>query len=392
MSPELRFVAACCRWPDDEGRRSLVQRLAADVGDWERVVALTAAHRVEGLVHHAVHSAGIDTPVGVAAQIAAMAEEVKRKSLQGVGEALRICGLLQAAAIDFRVIKGLPVAVIAYQTVTLKNSLDLDLLVHPQDVVSTVRLLEQTGYVQKRPWRPLDDEEFRSWSVVAKEAWFVGARGQVDLHWDLLDQPAVLAGLDPWADPQLVSLVGGSGVPTLPDAAHLAYLAAHGAMSGWSRLKWLADFAAFLSARMPEEQERLCRTARALTEPRVIDHGLILARELLGSPLPIPLPGQHDASEQLARIAIEVIQCREPGVAIETMWRPAHLISRMQWNLRSGVRFKVQEVRRRLLEQEIRLRLRRRPRAVSRWIYMALRMPGGLFRLIWQALRPHAAE
>ena len=64
--------------------------------------------------------------------------------------------------------------------------------------------------------------------------------GQVDLHWDLLDRPALLKGVDPWEKPP-VPILGNRSLPSLPDVVHLAYLAGRGALSGWSRLKWIAD-------------------------------------------------------------------------------------------------------------------------------------------------------
>jgi len=385
MNPELLFVAACCRWPDDETRRRRVARLADQVRSWEQVVALTATHRVEGLVHHAVRSAPFDLPQAVAGRLATMAGAVRRKALQSLGEALRITGLLDTNAVEFRVIKGLPVAALAYGSVTIKNSVDLDLLVRRRDAVRAARILHEAGYSQVRPWRRLGEREFHSWSKVAKEACFVGDRGQVDLHWDLLDQPAVLTGLDPWEEPRLVPLVGQAGVPTLPDPAHLAYLAGHGGMSGWSRLKWVADFAAFINARPEQERTALCSAARAMAG-RTLDQGLILAGHLLG-------PGYPEAAEpgecagQLAAAAEKIIAARTPGVVIESQRDAMKLLSRSQWRLRAGLRYKAHEIERRFREQEIRFRLRLWLPGPLAWLFWPLRLPGAAMGFVAQRLR-----
>jgi hypothetical protein len=176
MTPELRFVAACCRWPGDDYRKTQVEALARQVGSWEEVVRLTLEHRAEGLVWSAVVSENA-VAGEVRGQLEPMAERVRIDLIKGVAEALRICGRLSDSNIDFRVSKGLPVAVLAYGTVSVKNSVDLDLLVRPIDAVRTARLFEAASYRQMRPWRTLDDREFESWSTVAKEAWFVGPRG-----------------------------------------------------------------------------------------------------------------------------------------------------------------------------------------------------------------------
>jgi len=390
MNPELRFVAACCRWPDDELRRARVSAFAEDVGDWERVAALTGAHRVEGLVRNAIRSASPEVPAGVAVKIEAMAEAVRGEALQAVSETLRLGRLLAERGIAYRILKGSPVAAIAYGTVTMKNSVDIDLLVPRDDVVRTAALLREAGYDQARPWRTLDETEFQSWAVVAKEACFISDRAQVDLHWDLLDQPELLTGLDAWADPMTVPLIGEAGVPTLPPAVHLAYLAGHGAMSGWSRLKWLADFAAFIAVHPQDRRERLCSEARRMTGGRPVDQGLILAEWLLGGGLPAPDQEDLPATQRLAKIACAIIESRRPDIAIEKMWRPVRLLSHSQWGLKRGIAYRIAEARRRSKEQEIRFRLRWPVRKSLQWLYMPLRLPGAMLGravLIWRAAR-----
>lgn len=375
MSPELRLIAACCRWPVDAQALERIASLAAVVTDWDQVVALTRAHRVEGLVWNALRQSQLALPADVGANLARMADEVRVEGIQAIGEALRVRTALERAGIPFLVIKGLPLSMLSYGTATIKNSIDLDLLVKPADVVRTAGLLVELGYKTMRPWRPLDADEFARWSAVAKEAWMVSDRGQVDLHWDLLDQPDLLAGLDPWANIREVDLLPGHSLPTLGDAAHLAYIATHGAMSGWSRLKWLADFAAFIAARPPRERESLCAEARKIGDSRCLDQGLALAHRLLGSGS-VPQPAADRDAERLADIAERLISMRQPGRVLEKEWRAARLISQMQWRLRPGAAYKWLEARRRFRDQEIRFRLRLPIHPRFQWIFFPLRLFG----------------
>jgi len=339
---------------------------------------------VEGLVWNALRTATVALPADAGSELAGMAEEVRVEGIRAIGEALRLRAALQKAGIPFLVIKGLPLAMLSYGTATIKNSIDLDLLVKPADVVRTAALLVELGYKTMRPWRPLDADEFARWSAVAKEAWMVSDRGQVDLHWNLLDQPDLLAALDPWEDTREVDLLPGHSLPTMGDAAHLAYIAAHGAMSGWSRLKWIADFAAFIAARKPHERETLCAEARKIGDSHCLDQGLALANRLLGPGL-VPQPAADREAEQLAVMAERLIAMREPGRILEKGRRGARLISKMQWRLRSGARYKWIEARRRFRDQEIRFRLRwPLPRRLQ-WIFFPLRL-FGIWSILGQSL------
>lgn len=386
MTPELRFVAVCCRWPGDGYRKTQLDALAEQVGSWDEVVRLTSEHRVEGLVWNAVKS-GTVLPGQILGRLERMAEGVRIDAIKGVAEALRICGRLSDANVDFRVFKGLPVAVLAYGTVSVKNSVDLDLLVRPSDAVRTAQLLEAAGYRQMRPWRKLDDREFSSWSAVAKEAWFVGPEGQVDLHWDLLDQPALLKGVDPWEDPRPVPILGGRSLPSLPDVVHLAYLAGHGALSGWSRLKWIADFAAMIRAQPAEDQVRFCDEARLLAGSRPVDQGLVLAETLLGPGLPSPSPRERSRAEALASLALGIIDRRGATPVFEHDRKAQRLLSRSQWQLGVGAGFRLQEARRRLRDEQLRFRLRwPLPRPLHA-LYALLSVPGIGIGVLARAVR-----
>lgn len=358
MSPELRFVAACGRWPADDHQRAKLGALQPLVNDWVMVAALAEAHRVEGLVWRAVDAAEIALPEPVAAKLKAASEQVRMASLQAIAETLRICGRLDAGGIEHRVIKGLPVAAIAFGTPVIKNSIDIDILVRPSDAVRTAVLLSELGYGCAYPPQPLDAGMFDRLSPVAKEACFVSPRGQVDLHWRLIDQPALLKGLDPWADPRLIELLPGHPVATLPDAGNLAYLAAHGALSGWSRLKWLADFSAFLAGRPEPERERLCGAARAFTGGRIVDQALILVERLFGPGL-VPSPaGNGQPAKRLAALALLLIESRHPDRVLENGWRSRLAISRLRMSLRGGLGYRLREAGRGLRRQEVHVRLR----------------------------------
>lgn len=59
-----------------------------------------------------------------------------------------------------------------------------------------------------------------------------------------------------------------------------AYLCVHGALSGWNRLKWLADCAALLDGMDTDEIGRLYAASQVLGAGRAAGQSLLLAREL----------------------------------------------------------------------------------------------------------------
>jgi hypothetical protein len=71
----------------------------------------------------------------------------------------------------------------------------------------------------------------------------------------------------------------------LPEPLNLRYLALHGSQHGWSRLKWLVDFAALLARIDPSQRSALYRTTRTCEGRRALGQAMILCEDMLALPL-----------------------------------------------------------------------------------------------------------
>lgn len=342
LEPELLFVAACCRWPDDEQRRSRVAAAAQAVGDWNRAVGLAEAHRVEGLVHQATSAVAVALPPEMATRLKRRAEEIRALCFAQVMEMLRIGERLDRRKIDHRFLKGIPLGMRVYGTLTLKRSWDIDVLVRPGDAVAAARELADLGYAPRNPARQLDQEEFDRFSVVQKEAQFENPTGvSVELHWAIADHPMLLKGLNPFRALNRVELLGERSVATLPDAENLYYLAVHGAPHGWSRLKWLADFSAMLAAHSPAERVALWKDASRYGAAPAVEQGLLLTDRFFGPGI-VPaqlLAGAGTNARRLADLASVVIARRQGDGEIEADRVARSALLKSNWLLGSGIRY-----------------------------------------------------
>ncbi len=71
----------------------------------------------------------------------------------------------------------------------------------------------------------------------------------------------------------------------LPPSSNLRYLALHGCQHGWSRLKWLLDFAALVARIDAEAQLVLFRETAVMDGRRAMGQALVLSADLFGLPL-----------------------------------------------------------------------------------------------------------
>ena len=373
LGPELEFVCACCSWPDDGRRRSRLTAAAALVADWGEVGRVAREHRVEGLVAQATAA------VGVGAGLAAAGERVKRRALDDLAETIRVARALDGAGLVHAILKGVPLGVRAFRTPVIKQSWDIDVLVEPADAVAAANVLATLGYAPHMPARPFTTAEFERWSPVSKEAEFRSAAGRtVELHWGVADHPMLLPRVTAATADGEVELLDGAAVRTLGDAANLAYLAVHGASHGWSRLKWLADFAAFFASVPPADRGRLVEDARQLGTGHALDQALGLSRRLLD--LDIAPQAASAEAKRLAALAVVAIRRRGAGADFESDSLAQGAIREIRRKLMPGARYRMILVGRALRGSEDR-RLIALPKKFH-WAYAILRPFSAIFRTL----------
>jgi hypothetical protein len=278
-SAEFLLLAACCRWPTDAS----AIRAAQTAIDWRRFAALAQRHRVPGFARIGLEAAAIAVPPGL---VAAHHRQIARNLLL-LDEAARIAKMLADADIPAMFLKGATLAELAYRDQTVKQTLDNDLLVGPNHVAATIKLLESNGYRVTDPAVPLDGRRLSVLIDMVKECTLVrtGNKAMLDLHWRMTSVEGLLAEPDLTRDVRLVT-VGDHRLPTLGDEALMVYLAVHGARHGWSRLKWLADFNALLAARDEAAVAALRARAKRDGVMRAMDLALLQANRLFGTAVP----------------------------------------------------------------------------------------------------------
>ena len=273
LSDEFQLVCLCCirqRTPDQEF--DIVARSLRI--DWSRFCAIVARHRVAGLVHEALVQCGVSTPAEYRYALAQDARRIALRGIQLAAETKRLCALAEVAGIPVIVLKGAPLAQIAYGMVTTKHAKDIDLAVAPSDFVAMRGVLTIAGYHANGP------------AVIKDEPWYHShKKAQVELHAALVDHPSWLQGLPIHTALDRRWRCTSRDIPTLAPGDLFAYLCVHGETHGWSRLKWLADLAASLAQRSPSEIVALHAHAAALGAERQTASALLLCANLLGTKL-----------------------------------------------------------------------------------------------------------
>lgn len=335
---EFRLAAACCRWPPSPARDEAVRAAAAAEIDWSRFEAVVARHRIEGLVHDGLARAGIAPPPPLAEALRKAATSIAAENLRYAAEAARLSVRLHEAGVAHLFLKGLVLNALAYGTLAVKRSADLDVAVEPGDAPSAAAAMAAAGFRRA----PSPDE--------AKDELWLKDGLAVELHRALVDSPLMLPSLSVRAPGRTVEVAPGISLPTLRSEEMFAYLAVHGATHAWSRLKWLADLAALLNDCGPDDIAALHRRAVELGAGRAPAQALLLCADLLAldlGPLERELRADRIA-RWLERVALRAMLRGGGSTELDSLTFGTAAIHLSHLALMPGWRFKRAELRRKL--------------------------------------------
>lgn len=304
LPPEFLLVAACCRWPLTEPAIAAIRQAAEPEIDWPHFLRLVSRHRVAGLAHNALMTAGIAPPPDIARKLARNALQIAQRGLHMTAETVRLQRLFDAAQIPVMVLKGVALAQLCYGSLKYKHARDIDLLVPLDRAEAALQLLERNNFVLVLPAGDLSPAQRRAAIRYGKEIELVhrDAKLRLELQWRLTGNPYLLEGVDAASATQDIPVADAMSIRTLRDDDLFAYVAAHGAHHAWSRLKWLADFNALIAVKNDGEIVRLYRHAQGKGAGLCAGQALLLCHRLMGLRLPDTLASEFAADGRLARL------------------------------------------------------------------------------------------
>jgi hypothetical protein len=276
-------------WMEDADPR-IVERIAA-LGDpeWKDILAHARRHRVAPLAAFRLEALGpkMNVPAEVAAEFRQEAKAALFHEMAMFGELCRIKAALDAEAIRFLVIKGVVLSSEGHGRMGLRVNHDIDLVVAPDDLDRSHCALSAMGYRRVDPAGDLAPDELAKWVKRSKDWVYIAPTNGaiVELHHRLFDNltlcdPGIMARARP------VLLFGQVEVLTLSEEDEPAYLALHGALHAWSRLKWLLDMAIIVRKLGKDGVSALLDRQRKQPAERALHQAFLLCSELFQADCP----------------------------------------------------------------------------------------------------------
>jgi hypothetical protein len=274
-----------------------VAELAGGVADWGRVLRLAEEHRLSAFLFAQVEGLA---PPAVVEELRGRAHGLAVGKLVLRAELPRVMEAFEAAGIPALALKGLVLAALLHGERMLREFLDVDVLVHKEDVARALAALGELGYEAGYPVERYFFGCGRQWPMVQKNT---GAT--VDLHWGLTPRSfAGDTGAGIWERCGRVR-IGKREIPTLGDEDLVQFLCVHGTKHQWASLAWVCDVAALVRARPGIDWNAVMKQAQRTGTRRAVLLGLYLAHDLAGAEAPAELLAEAREDRTLLELAGE---------------------------------------------------------------------------------------
>jgi hypothetical protein len=286
VSLESQLLLACSRVTIDARQQQHIQHLITAGPDWELLIMTARRHGLCSLLHR--HLSAVDqehVPSAVIGRLTTIASNYRRRNLVLVTELLRVVAILEKAGISVIPYKGPALAQYVYRDYSLREFVDLDILVKPRDAIPARRVLMAAGLPAVKPVSRLAEQLHRYFHC---EFGFVLLR-EVKLEVNWRPAPAY------WLLPQIGDKVWErldqlrlAGVVTacLDPIDQLIVLCVHGCKHLWDTLKWLVDVAELLRCHSELDWVSVQTRADEMGAGIMVEIGLVLAHDLLQAPVP----------------------------------------------------------------------------------------------------------
>ena len=232
-------------------------------------------------------------------------QQTSRHALEGTlalsGELVRVLRNLNAAHVECIPFKGPALAAELWGNFTLRQSMDIDLLVRRAQVGQAVEVLRSCGYTPESDWKRLFP---RAVELQLKKT----GMPPLELQWGIAPK-CFAVDLEMDACWQRAQRSEFGGQPTLAFAPEdlMLILCIHGWKHSWNRLLWIADVARLLRKSTALDWTTLTARAKASGTEGILLLGALLAQKLFGMTLSNEIADRALSASQITNLADESI-------------------------------------------------------------------------------------
>ena len=290
--PEMQLLLACARGQLNPAAAGEIASAAGQPLDWLKAIDLASGHGLSPILscqvqHHA--TARVPETIRVCLTERFRAQTIRNFEL--TRELLEVLSVLENSGVGALAFKGPVLAQQLYGHLSLREFLDLDILVAPTDASTVIALLSAKGF---EPQFILTRQQFSRLQTMRSQMglYHPAKNVLVEVHWALLSPGYTFspAAQIAWESIQTVS-IAGRAIQTFSNETQLLFACLHQSKHSWSRLAWLMDLAALIRQSPAMDWQQIQKRAGSFGTARMIRVSLRLVQLLFQVTLPARITG-----------------------------------------------------------------------------------------------------
>jgi hypothetical protein len=306
--PENDLLLCCGTTSSSPEQLSQIRGLIQGGIDWPYLIRTARRHGVMPLLYWNLKETHFETvPEGILKELCNEYRINVIRNLFLTSRLFNLLDLFQTNGISAIPYKGPTLGILAYGDISLRHFVDLDFIVHKNDVLRAKQLLLSEGYRPEYVLSP--DQELAYLQHECEYNFFDDHRKiLVELHWDIV-QKYFSCHFDVnklWDDLKPVSLLSRQVMTVSPEQLLLILCLHNGGKHQWGTLGWICDIAQLIGVRKDLNWERILDNAFRSDIERILFLGLYLAKDMLGADIPSEINKRLMNDKVISSLAKEV--------------------------------------------------------------------------------------
>jgi len=313
---EFQILVEAARDQTKGESNRLITALISNDLDWEYLLQLAGYHGMLPLLYLALKN--FDTgsiPIEIQESLKSHYFENTQQNIFLLGKLLKIIQLLRENGITAIPFKGPILSKALYDSYTIRQAGDLDIMVKPEHVVSVIRLLAEQGF---HLHYPLSRNQQMALVKISRENRFNlqshDSELVIEMHWRFYTSD-FFANRDTefiWKQVEN-SVINNVVVSNFKPEVMVLFLCFHGFKHNWFRLFWIWELAELINKTDDLDWDWIIEHAEKFGGQKVLLIGLYVVQSIFGMSLPGSIEAIISKDQESVRLAKQIKIEPDPG-------------------------------------------------------------------------------
>lgn len=283
LSDDIILIIESCK---EEKNQELIKEKITTIKNWDDFISLSYSHGVFPLVYHALKEYKDILPQDLFLKLKSINMDISKYNMLMTSELIKVMKLLEENDIEAISFKGPTLSQSAYGDITLRQYVDLDILIKEEDLEKTYEILEINDLISTIEKEYVNNKLFLEKN---SDITFINKKNgiNIEIHWKLF-RNKFLSNLNNknFFDEKYKIKVNNYDINIFYPEILLVYLCMHGSKHKWERIEWITDINKLLIKEQNIDWELIFKIAKSYACTKMLYLGIYISYLTYNSSIP----------------------------------------------------------------------------------------------------------